>query len=123
MHPGACGLDGEETVTGFPPEVRDMVALRAVGCCERCHFATQDMEFHHRRPRGMGGSKADDTNVASNCLLLCGACHRDTEAQRTNSLHYGWLVRQGKCPAEVPIWMNWRWMFLNDDGTATERGA
>jgi hypothetical protein len=106
-------------VTGFPPEVRDLVAQRATGCCERCHFATGDMEFHHRRPRGMGGSKADDTNTASNCLLLCASCHRDTEAQRTNSLHYGWLVRQGQDPAATPIWMNWRWMYLHDDGTTT----
>ena len=110
-------------MTGFPPEVKDIVAQRANNCCERCFFATGDETWHHRRPRGAGGSKAADTNVASNAVYVCAACHRDIEMQRTNSLHYGWLVRQGKCPAEAPIWMNWRWVYLNDDGTATERGA
>jgi 5-methylcytosine-specific restriction protein A len=103
-------------VTGFPAEVRELVFERAKGCCERCHVDDTDMQYHHRRPRGMGGSKADDTNAASNCLLLCGSCHRDIESQRKNSLHYGWIVRQGAKPAEIPIWMEWQWVLLTDEG-------
>lgn len=106
----------------FPDSVRELVAVRAGGVCERCYCATGDMEFHHRRPRGMGGSTDPDTNLASNALYVCAACHRDIEAQRSNSLHYGWLVRQGQKPAEVPIWMDWQWVYLKDDGTAMERG-
>ncbi len=108
-------------MTGFPPEVRDLVAQRAHGCCERCHFATGDETWHHRRPRGMGGSSDPDTNLASNAVYVCASCHRDIEAQRTNSLHYGWLVRQGQKPASVAIWMDWRWVYLKDDGTVEER--
>lgn len=103
-------------MTGFPPEVRELVCERAKGCCERCHIATPDMQLHHRRPRGSGGSKAADTNTASNAVLVCARCHRDIESQRKNSLHYGWLVRQGAKPAEIPIWMEWQWVLLTNEG-------
>jgi len=77
------------------------------------------LQYHHRRPRGMGGSKAADTNTASNCALLCGFCHAHVEKQRQASLWAGWLVRQGENPAQTPLFLDRRWVFLDDFGYVT----
>ncbi len=103
-------------MTGFPQQVRDRVANRAVQHCERCGHATNVYQWHHRRPRGSGGSKAADTNTAANCLLLCVPCHAWVESNREEALHFGYLVRQGHNPAEVPVWIGWRWVYLTETG-------
>jgi 5-methylcytosine-specific restriction enzyme A len=58
-------------MTGFDPATRNVILGRAgfVGpwvCCERCGDWNATVQCHHRRPRGMGGSRAADTNLASN---------------------------------------------------------
>jgi len=67
----------------------------------------------------MGGSKAADTNTAANCALLCGFCHAHVEKEREASLWGGWLVRQGENPAETPLFLDRRWVFLDDFGYVT----
>jgi hypothetical protein len=67
----------------------------------------------------MGGSKAADTNTAANCALLCGYCHAHVEKERKASLWGGWLVRQGDKPTETPLFLNGRWVFLDDFGYVT----
>lgn len=104
-------------MNGFPKLVRDVVYARADGRCERCDRVSFAYEWHHRRPRAMGGSKADDTNVASNCLLLCGVCHRVVEQHRHISLDRGYIVSQGDNPAAVKVWRFDGWVYLTDDGT------
>lgn len=63
--------------------------------------------FHHRRPRGMGGTRRADSNEPQNLLLLCGTgttgCHGRVEANRSASLGLGWLLRQDQDPAGVPV--------------------
>ena len=108
-------------MTGFSPKVREQITRRADGLCERCGNPALVVQHHHRRPRGAGGSKASDTNVASNALVACVPCHSWIEANRDEALHWGWLVRQGHPPAEVPVWIGWRWVLLKDDGTVEER--
>lgn len=109
-------------MTGFPLTVRRLVLARANGMCERCGQAAHNFELHHRRPRGMGGSKAVDTNTASNALALCNWCHRWIEANRDNALKGGWLVPQRLNPAHVVVLRAGRWVHLNDDGTINTKG-
>lgn len=93
------------------------VWARANGCCERCgrrlDFGERGLAWsvHHRRPRGMGGSKLDWVNKPANLVVLCGhattpgGCHAWVEANRVEALKDGWLVsRIGVLiAADVPV--------------------
>ena len=91
--------------TGFPPKVRQQIVERCAGRCEvmatGCTFTAQ--AIHHRRARGAGGTRRPDTNLPSNGLACCDACHRRIESQRTEALVAGWLVPQNGVPAAVPV--------------------
>lgn len=116
-------------MTGFPVVVREIVQQRAtvdgVKRCEKCGEYASDLQYHHRRPRGMGGSKRVDTNVASACLLLCGMCHLWVESYRAEALNAGWLVRQTKVPQDTPVVYRGVPSLLDDLGgvTPTEQAA
>jgi len=103
--------------TGFPPSVRDIVNRRAQGQCEICGEFTQAAEIHHRRPRGMGGTKRDSTNSASGALWLCRTCHRFIESNRRLALLLGWIVGSLSDPAETPVVYRGVRVRLSDDGT------
>ena len=102
-------------MTGFPKRVRDIIAKRSQAMCERCGVSSA-VQYHHRRPRGMGGSTSPDTNVASNALALCVACHNQIESNRDEALQMGWLVLQGATPAHMPVLRRGDWVWLLDDG-------
>ncbi len=106
-------------MTGFSNATKRLVFLRAGGRCERCGWIEEASQYHHRRPRGMGGSRAADTNGAANCVLLCHYCHTDVESCRDVSLVAGFLVRQGSSPAETPVWRLKEWVLLDDFGYVT----
>lgn len=103
------------TSKGFPPAVLNLVRQRADGWCERCGLK-RGYEFHHRRPRGMGGSKLADTNMTSNALFLCRDCHADIESERTAAINQGWLVSQNESPADIPVRYRGDWVYLDDLG-------
>ena len=107
-------------MTGFSKHTRELVFLRAGGRCERCGRPPASwraaFQWHHRRPRGMGGSKAADTNTAANCALLCGYCHAYVETHREGGFEAGWLVRQGEKPTETPLFLNGQWVLLDNYG-------
>jgi len=63
-------------LTGFSPLVRSLIYERSAGRCEICDEWASDAQLHHRRARGMGSTRRPDTNLPSNALLLCAACHR-----------------------------------------------
>lgn len=107
-------------MTGFPKSVREQITRRANGGCERCGLTAQAYQHHHRRPRGMGGSKAHDTNSATNGLFFCVPCHLEVEANRSDGLRYGWLVRQGADPETVPVFRKGTWVQLDSDGGYSE---
>jgi len=109
-------------VTGFPNNVKRIVQDRAKGSCEQCGTPGFGFQFHHRRPRGMGGSKASDTNTASNCVMVCDRCHRFIESYRKEFTDKGWLVPQGQNPSEMPLWRFGRWVLLDDEGNITVKG-
>lgn len=108
-------------MTGFPKAVRDLIAHRSGGMCERCGV-NRAVQIHHRRPRGIGGSRRPETNQAANGLHLCNGCHAVTESDRDEGLRHGWLVRQGRDPKVVPVFRMGQWVQLNNDGTITTKG-
>lgn len=109
--------------TGPPQDVVEAVHERAGWSCEVCTAAVGDRRgtdhhLHHRRPRAAGGSKAPETNLPSNLLLLCPPCHHDIESNREISREMGWLVPQGVDPATVRVLvLRDRWVYLTAAGT------
>lgn len=107
-------------MTGFSPQVRALIAERSSGLCEIrwCCDGDRATQIHHRRPRGMGGSRRESTNLASNGLHACTECHAFAESHRALALECGWLVPQSEeCPETVPVLVNRRRSLLEDDGT------
>lgn len=102
-----------------------IVRKRAKDLCERCGRSLgRDYSYHHRRPRGMGGTNAALSNDAANIVLLCGTgttmCHGEVESHRRLALDQGWLVSQYEPnPASVPILMRGEWRRLDRDGCVT----
>lgn len=133
-------IDGKRrrpAVTGPTPAQRHQVAERAGFCCELCGIALHNTDvwirvhsFHHRQPRGAGGTKRLLVNSPANLLLVCGTgttgCHGRIESERTAAYAAGWLVPMGMDPAAVPVTI-WRSLtpsvLLTDDGRYVEASA
>ena len=66
-----------------------------------------DWSLHHRRARGMGGSRDPVANSHPNLVVLCGSgvtgCHGWVESQRSAARDLGYLVSWPRDPATVPI--------------------
>lgn len=66
--------------------------------------------IHHRRPRGMGGSKDPAVNSPANLLLLSGTgttgAHGWVESHRAEAVDQGLIVSQAQSPELVPV-MHW----------------
>lgn len=106
-------------MTGFSSEVREIVRQRAGWTCEvqvRCQSRAMGWELHHRRPRGMGGSRRPETNSPANSLGVCADCHRFIEHHRDTARANGWLVRQVDNPATIPVLRRQVWVLLDDHG-------
>ena len=97
--------------TGFSNDVKQMIFARSEGYCEvlspGCGRAAT--EIHHRRPRGMGGTVRPETNLASNGLAICRACHLRCEAMRNWARENGFVLLQGDNPADVPVFWRCGW--------------
>ena len=103
--------------TGFTPDVSQMILARASGHCEILIDGVcvqTAATIHHRRPRGMGGTRRDTTNFASNGLLACVSCHEFVEHERLWAKDHGFLVRQGADPSAQPVW--WRCAMVRENG-------
>lgn len=105
---------------GFPPEVKREVVTRSGGMCE-LDFCGPIEHFHHRRPRGVGGTSVAWVNKAANCLGLAPQCHDRIEAHRTEAYVNGWLVSQHgrKRSADVHCLYRGEWVLLRDSGKPT----
>lgn len=109
-----------------PKVVATVLARDGYACviCGYCVYARQrgvDWSIHHRRPAGMGGSKAYDTHRPPNLLTVCGhgtaGCHGRIERDRAEARHNGWLVPSyGHPPAQPVLIRQERWVYLTDDG-------
>lgn len=102
--------------TGPSPATRELVYARARFACEVCGDDRGPFEVHHRRPRGAGGTRRVDTNSPSNLLLLCLYDHGVTESYRALARADGRLVSQYHDPAETPVRLRGRWLYLTPDG-------
>lgn len=95
--------------TGATGETRAKIYERAYFECEYCgsNNFSFGVSIHHRKPRGMGGTKKKETNDPTNLLLLCGSgttgCHGWIESNREESYKRGLLVKQSEEPGEVPV--------------------
>lgn len=85
--------------TGPDAATRELVQARNGGWCLRCQVIP-GAQVHHRKPRGMGGSKDPNINAATNLVWICASCHDDIESHRTDSYRSGWLVARNGNPAE-----------------------
>lgn len=110
---------------------RSMVACvleRAGYRCEACGKPVGDergvdYSIHHRKPRGMGGSRFG-ANLASNLLVLCGSgttgCHGYVESHRSEAMACGWLVSRYQDPADVPAQIGDRCLLLTNQALYVE---
>lgn len=83
----------------------------------------RDWSVHHRKPRGMGGTKDPAVSSPANGVILCGSgttgCHGEVEANRGNAMVEGFLIsRNGvQVPSEVSIEHAVHgYVYLDDDG-------
>lgn len=112
--------------TGPSSAVVDAVIERAGFSCEICDHMVGDrrgvdFSIHHRRPRGMGGTRWPGANSPSNLMLLCGSgttgCHSVVESHRSGAVAAGWLVLSRTDPATVAVLVKReRWVYLTADG-------
>jgi 5-methylcytosine-specific restriction protein A len=104
----------------FTVRTRNMIHRRANGRCEKCGMPlpTALAQIHHRRPRGMGGTRRRESATASNGMYVHLACHMDIESNRQLALANGWLVQQTHEPVDVAVKLWNGWMMLDDEGWA-----
>ena len=97
--------------------------------CEACGKLVGDQRgtdysIHHRRARGMGGTRWFGCNLPSNLLVLCGSgttgCHGYVEAHRFHAANAGWLVSRYKDPADTPVEVQGRIVRLTNQCTYAE---
>lgn len=86
--------------------------------CECCGLGARE-QIHHRKARGMGGTRLDSINATSNLFFICHQCHADIESSRSLSLGMGWLVRNAANPASIPVLYQGVFCFLDDMGGVT----
>jgi len=78
---------------------RKQALERDNGICVRCgNFAS---DVHHRKLKGMGGSKLLDT--PANLISLCRTCHSWIHANPAESYELGYMVHSWADPEDVPI--------------------
>jgi len=111
---------------------RSMVAAileRAGYRCEACGKTVGDQRgadysIHHRRARGMGGTRWFGANLPSNLLVLCGSgttgCHGYVESHRFESMATGWLVSRYQDPSTTPVQIGDRCVLLTNQGRYAE---
>lgn len=121
-----CGGSGDPELLIAWEHTQALVTTRSGGKCEIRSIACLAARFgynvftlpdyhrslHHRRPRGMGGTKRTDTHTAAGVVLTCGhgtiGCHWYAEQHREWAFGRGLLIPQRTDglptdPAEAPL--------------------
>jgi 5-methylcytosine-specific restriction protein A len=104
---------------GFTAELKKQIFDRDDWKCVRCLGAANDV--HHRKLRGMGGSKL--LNTPSNLISLCRKCHNWTHAHPADSYNAGYLVHSWDNPETIFIITKPGLLTLREDGTFTLQGS
>lgn len=108
--------------SGPGQDTRLTVLTRAHLRCEVCDGdLSAGMSVHHRKPRGMGGTRDEGINGLANLLAVCGSgttgCHGWIEVNRSESRARGLLVYRNDDPEQVPFQdSRGRWWLLTGDG-------
>jgi len=75
--------------------------------CVHCGTTGHGLSTHHRRNRGMGGSRWAGINLPTNLLTLCGdgttGCHGWVTEHPTQARELGLAVSLHADPATVPV--------------------
>jgi 5-methylcytosine-specific restriction enzyme A len=79
--------------------VRKQILTRDDWKCVKCSGAANDV--HHRKLKGMGGSKLLDT--PANLISLCRTCHSWVHANPNESYKLGYMVHSWDDPENIPI--------------------
>lgn len=108
--------------TGPSSAQADLVSARAGGVCEAmfvddCNGRAEQM--HHRRPRGMGGTRKEDVNSPASIVHICLPCHTSIESHRLVARERGFLISQhDSSPAShIPVWRRGERVLLDDFGS------
>jgi hypothetical protein len=102
----------------FSTKIKETIRERANDRCEKCGGRVANPQYHHRRPRGMGGTSREESGDPANALLLHPHCHAWIESNRSVSHENGWLVYQHEEPTLVPVVRFGEWCLLFPDGSA-----
>lgn len=98
-------------------DVKPIVWARDQGLCVVC--GARGFTWHHRRPRGMGGSSHSPVaHSPAHLVVVCRDCHDHLETQeRAWAYANGFLVRRGITDlSEVPVQYFDGWALLDHDG-------
>lgn len=100
-------------------QARSRVIERSGGACEIC--GRRATNIHHRKRRGMGGTRKQEINWPSNLLALCGSgmtgCHGKIESNITHAIEHGWIIPQGVAEAvNTPVLLRQGWVTLDNEG-------
>lgn len=77
-----------------------------------------ELQAHHRRPRGMGGTRRQSSRFAANGLMTCPWCHSFLETgERGQARELGFIVSQFAEPSDVELfYRHERYALLDNDG-------
>ncbi|WP_078278573.1 hypothetical protein [Mycobacteroides franklinii] len=112
----------------FTAESKALMLQRCLGECEVQwpNVCMQTVEsYHHRRPRGRGGSRQESTSRVSNGLAICRGCHSFIETrERGEAIELGFIVSQWGEPVGVAVFYRHEfWVLLGDDGSVKREVA
>jgi hypothetical protein len=110
------------------PSIRKRVLARDEFCV-RCGFLIDpgNYSIHHRKPRGMGGTKDPAISRLSNLLALCGSgttgCHGWVESSRRLAYERGFLLHHNDNAKTTPVFTYAGWRLFDNDGNVLEVAA